>query len=99
MPRLAYLLLPWLLCSCVSLNSISQTQIPKNRRDMVSASSERWMLLGITFDTDNADLVHHRLSAKCRQGKVQGILTKDYSTLYFIVVKRTIEAKGYCRRG
>lgn len=90
-----------LLCSaCASLNSVSLTPVPANRTNEVRAESNRWVILGLNFDNDYADRVSQDLARRCPNGKVSGILTKDevYYYFLFLVVKRNVQATGYCDR-
>ncbi len=85
---------------CVSLNSVSLTQVPKKRTNKVHANSEKWLIFMIAFDSDYVDAAANQLKNQCPGGKITGILTKDVFTNYFlgIVMKRTIEAEGYCSK-
>ena len=86
------------LSACASLNSVSITPIPAERKNQVSAQAERWIILGFNFDNDYADRVSSDLSQRCPHGKVSGILTKDESYMYFLffVMKHKVTATGYC---
>jgi hypothetical protein len=46
------------------------------------------------------DKLNEDLKDQCRGGKVQGILTKDEVTNYFLgfVMKRSVSANGYCNK-
>jgi hypothetical protein len=85
---------------CVSLNTVSLTQIPAKRSKKVHGSSDKWLFFMIAFDSDYVDAAAADLKAKCPGGKISGILTKDVYTNYFlgIVMKRTINAEGYCSK-
>ncbi len=97
---LIQLFLVFLCCSCVSLSSVSITQIPKERNKEVSASSSKFIIFGFSFSNEYADEVVKNLKKKCDGGMVQGILTKDENVNYFIgiVMKREITASGYCNK-
>lgn len=84
--------------ACTHLNSVSLTQIPKERKKIVSADRDRWIILGLNFDNDYATDVSRTLAEKCPNGQIKGILTKDEFTNYFLflVVKRNVSARGYC---
>lgn len=88
------------LTSCVHLNSVSLTQIPEKRANKVTASSERWIFFLLNFDNDYVDKLNEDLKGKCQGGKVQGILTKDETTDYFLalVLKKKVTATGYCSK-
>lgn len=87
------------LSGCVSLSSVSLTQIPKARKKIVTAEASRTIFLGFNFDNDYVDRLAEQLRNKCPGGKVSGILTKYETTSYFIVFKKTITARGYCSGG
>ena len=98
MHRLLMLFLGLSLSSCVSLQSVSLTQIPKTRKNLIRSEASKLIFLGFNFDNDFVDAVPQDLRAKCRKGKVTGILTKDEVTNYFIFFRRTVSAQGYCIR-
>jgi hypothetical protein len=84
--------------ACVSLQSVSLTQIPAQRSNRIHAESSKFMFLYISFSNDYVDDVRDELKSKCRDGKVTGILTKDESVTYFPILftSRRIEAQGFC---
>jgi hypothetical protein len=88
------------LTGCASLNSVSVTPVPANRKNVVTAEADRWIILGLNFDNDYVDTVSKELADKCRDGKVSGILTKDQTFYYFLffVLKRNVTATGYCEK-
>ena len=86
------------LSSCVSLKSVSLTQIPKTRKNRVKAEASKLIFLALNFNNDFVEEVPQKLKEKCRKGKVTGILTKDEVTSYFLFFKRTVTAQGYCVR-
>ena len=85
-----------ILSGCVSLKSVSVTQVPKERSQPIQASGSAFNFLGFTFDIEFADAVAEDLKKQCVGGQVQGILTKYETTAYFLVFKRTVTAQGYC---
>ena len=87
------------LGGCVSLNSLSLTQIPETRDNTVTATSDSWNLLGIAFSNDFVEEAILELKSQCIGGKVEGILTKHQTTAYFLVFKREVIATGYCQQG
>ncbi len=95
------LVLAGFLGGCVSLNSVSLTQVPKERKNIVTAEASKIIILGFTFSNEYIDEAHRQLMAKCQNGMIQGILTKDEMTNYFIgiVMKQKVFAKGYCIKG
>lgn len=84
--------------SCVSLQTVSLTSIPKKRSRPVVASADRTIVLGFNFDNDYVDSMVSQLKSQCTGGKVTGILTKDELTQYFLffVYNRKVTARGYC---
>ncbi len=98
-PLLTVLLAIW-MSGCVHLNSVSLTQIPSERRHRVHAEASRLIILGLNFDNDYLDDVTDDLRQRCK-GKITGILTKDEMVNYFLflVIKRRVEATGYCQKG
>jgi hypothetical protein len=86
------------LSACVSLNSISLTQVPEVRDHQISAKSDSWTLLGIAFSNDFVDEAVIELKSKCVDGRIEGILTKHQTTFYFLVFKREVVATGFCKQ-
>ena len=85
-----------LLTSCAALHSVSITQIPKDRSNVVQAEVDHWTFLGIAFSNDFADGAKAQLQSKCPGGTVTGIITTYETYLYFIMVKRVVKAQGFC---
>lgn len=92
------LALSFSMVGCVSLNSVSLTQIPKERKHQVTASSDHWAILGLAADNDFVDEAVMELKSKCEGGKLEGVLTKFQNTVYFLVVQREVIATAYCRK-
>lgn len=86
------------LVGCASVNSVSLTPIPANRDHKVSASAQRWIILGFNFDNDFIDPLVDDLKQQCPQGVVSGILTKDETYSYLLVFKKQVNVTGYCYR-
>lgn len=86
------------LSGCVSVQSVSLTQIPKKRNKVVSTEVSKMIFFGLNFNNDYVNGIVENLKQKCPEGKVQGILTKDEHINYFlgIVAERHIQATGYC---
>ncbi|KZZ45130.1 MAG: hypothetical protein MK185_14145 [Saccharospirillaceae bacterium] len=95
----AFLFLSITLTGCVSLNSVSLTQVPQERANQVTASADHWAILGIAFDNDFVDEAINDLRNQCQGGKLDGVLTKFQNTVYFLVVKREVVATAYCQKG
>jgi hypothetical protein len=85
-----------LLAGCTSLQSVSVTQIPKDRSRPVHAEVSNTALFGIHFDNDFVRELTDDLMRQCPDGRVTGILTKQESTLYVIVQTRRVVATGFC---
>ena len=98
MKKTLLLLTLTLLSGCATVESVSLTSIPKDRSKMVVAQASKIIFLGLNFDNDFIDTLTTDLKTKCPKGVVSGILTKDESIDYFllIVTKRKITATGYC---
>lgn len=89
-----------LLSGCASVNSVSLTPIPAERNNVVKATKDKIIILGLNFDNDYVDGIVTDLKQQCPNGKVSGILTKDESIMYFLffVWKRQVTATGYCSK-
>ena len=85
---------------CTHLSSISTSSIPKNRKNKVSASTDRFIFLAFNFNNDYVDDLAIQLAQQCPKGKVQGVLTKHESITYFPLFahKERVSAQGYCVR-
>lgn len=86
------------LAGCVNLNSVSLTQIPDDRSNLISAEAHDWLFLGLASNNDFVDEAIDNLKSKCEGGKLQGILTKHQTTAYLLVFKREVIASGYCHK-
>jgi hypothetical protein len=84
---------------CASLQSVSVTNIPRERGRPVEASADNPAFLGLHFDNDFADDLPDQLRKQCPGGKVTGIYAKYESTWYVLVQNRSVTAKGYCVKG
>jgi len=84
--------------ACVSLRSVSLTSVPESRDSVVQAKESEVVVLGIATNNDFVDDVARTLGRQCQGGRIQGILTKHYNTIYvyWLLEKRTVEARGYC---
>lgn len=81
---------------CASLESISVTNIPRERGRLVQAEATNPAFLGIHFSNDFADGVPDELRAQCPNGKVTGIYSKYETRWYVLVQSRRVIATGYC---
>ncbi len=96
-PALLCLALP-LLGGCTFTSAVSQTNIPADRKKVVEASVERFIVLNFNFDNDYALRLSEKLKETCPGGEIRGVTTHDTITYYFLVffMKRQISARGYC---
>ena len=86
--------------SCVFLNTVSLSNIPKNRSKTVAANSENYVFLGFNFSNDYVDKVSKSLKDQCEGGVISGILTKNETICLLplcLILKNKITAKGYCQ--
>jgi hypothetical protein len=93
-----FLLILVFISGCASINSVSLTPIPADRRNTVKAEKSKTIFFAFNFDNDFVDEVVSDLKRQCPNGKVTGLLTKDENINYFlyIVWKKQITATGYC---
>lgn len=85
--------------ACTYITAVSQTNLPQQRSHKVEASTYKFIFLGFNFDNDEVLALTSQLKTKCPGGKVQGVLTKDMRTLYFLFFfwARQVTATGYCQ--
>ena len=86
------------LFGCMSLASLSLTQVPADRNNLVVSQAHDWVFMGIVTQNDFADQAVNDLQKQCRNGRLTGILTKYQMTFYLLAVKREVVASGYCQR-
>ncbi len=87
-----------LLTSCAQLNSVSLTQVPAKRENVVKVEKSKFIVLGFNFDNDIVEDVANELKVKCPNGKISGVLTKDENINYFLYLfwSKKITVTGYC---
>jgi len=85
-----------LFSGCAMVQSVSLTQIPADRDNVVTASTEKFIFLLFNFDNSFVEKLEQDLRAQCPGGEVRGILTKDEIISYIIAHTRKITATGYC---
>lgn len=87
-----------MMSGCASINSVSITPIPAQRKAQVQTLKSKVIFLGFNFDNDFVDDAVVDLKRQCPNGQVTGLLTKDENINYFlyIVWKKQITATGYC---
>lgn len=88
-----------MLYSCASVNSVSLTQIPTNKKNAIEAKVNKFVFLAFNFDNDYVDGLTKQLKDQCKGGQVKGILTKHETKGYFLFFDHIITAKGYCIKG
>lgn len=81
---------------CASLESVSMTQVPKERGTPVSAQSSSWGFLGIFFSNSFADEAVDELRRQCPTGKLMGVFTKHENRFYLLVLERRVNVTGMC---
>ena len=88
------------LNACSYLSSVSTTSIPDSREHKVKAESYKFLFFAMNFSNDFVDEMAEDLAKKCPEGKVQGILTKHESIMYFPLIAHgiNVSAEGYCVR-
>jgi hypothetical protein len=87
------------LSGCASLQSVSVTNIPRERGRPIQANADNPAFLGIHFSNDFADGLPDELRRQCPGGKVTGIYSKYESTWYVLVQNREVTVHGYCVAG
>ncbi len=85
---------------CSYVASVSQTNLPKNRSQVVTAEVKKYIILGFNFDNEEFTKIPERLQEKCPGGRVEGVMTKDQVTLYALIFfwARHVEATGFCQK-
>ncbi len=86
-----------ILSSCAFLNSVTVTSIPKNRSTKVTSERKKFIFLFLNFNNDFVNEMEKELAQKC-DGKIQGIITKTESIVYFPILFNAykVTAEGYC---
>lgn len=93
-----FLALVFIMSSCSLVSSVSQTSIPKNKSNVVTAKVENGIIFLFNFNNDYLDELTQKLIDQCPNGSVKGILTKDENITYFPIIyhKNVVTASGYC---
>ena len=86
------------LSGCVSLASLSLTQVPADRNNLIISTAHDWVFMGFVTQNDFADQAVNNLQEQCRHGQLTGIFTKYQITIYFLLFKREVVVSGYCQR-
>jgi hypothetical protein len=83
---------------CSYTTAVSTTNIPANTRKKVTATTKRFIILGLVFDNDEVLDLPRKLQDKCPEGAVRGITTHNINTFYLLAFlwQREVVATGYC---
>jgi hypothetical protein len=83
---------------CTFARSISQTNIPQDRKHPIKVVNEKLIFFMLNFDNDQAFKLTEKLRKACPRGAVQGVLTKDLVTMYFLffVWAEVTRVEAYC---
>ena len=86
------------LAGCVHLNSVSTSSIPVDRSRPVVVQETKFLPFLISFDNGFVDELAKSLAQQCPNGRVEGVLTKQESIMYFplFVHAYRLTATGYC---
>ncbi|PKH87749.1 hypothetical protein [Colwellia sp. Bg11-28] len=84
------------LTGCVGLNTVSMTQIPAHRDNVITTSSSSWNFIGINFSNAFVDEAIDELKGQCPTGKIEGVYTKHQTTGYVLMFKREVVVSAYC---
>ncbi len=93
---LLFSLLTMSLTGCVGLNTVSMTQVPTQRDNVISTSSASWNFIGINFSNAFVDEAIDKLKDQCLTGKIEGVYTKHQTTGYVLMFKREVIVSAYC---
>lgn len=95
------IVLIFLVQSCAySLHEFHVSDFEKatgTKPNIVEASSEQFVILGIAFDTDYVEIALSQLIQKCPKGTLDGITTKYSTDLGFFSWTNRIKMMGICR--
>ena len=96
-----FCVLGFALTGCAYLGSVSTSSVPVDRSKMVEVETSRFIFLLLNFDNDYVDQLTRDLADQCRNGKVQGVLTKHENITYFPISAHGVRvpATGFCVEG
>ena len=98
---LAGLIVPCLV-GCMTVRSVSVSQLPESslRQSVVTAQTSSPVIFGIPFNTDYLDEVRADFVSRCKDGAIEGVISKHEDVNYFIglVVVQKVNLQGYCVR-
>jgi len=84
------------LTGCVGLNTVSMTQVPAQRDNVITTKSSSWNFIGINFSNAFVDEAIDKLKGQCPTGKIEGVYTKHQTTGYVLMFKREVIVSAYC---
>ena len=84
------------LTGCVGLNTVSMTQVPAERDNIITTNSSSWNFIGINFSNAFVDEAIDNLKEQCSTGKIEGVFTKHQTTGYVLIFKREVIVSAYC---
>ena len=61
------------LTGCVGLNTVSMTQVPAQRDNVITTTSSSWNFIGINFSNAFVDDAIDKLKGQCPTGKIEGV--------------------------
>ena len=91
-----------LLHGCVTVQSISVSQIPEasQRKHVVTATASSPVVFAIPFNNDYIDEARSNLLNQCPNGVIEGLLSKHENSNYFVglVYMQRVKFQGYCNQ-
>lgn len=84
--------------ACTTVSSVSTSQIPPiaDRKQKIHSSASSLVILSIPFGNSFPDQARAELESQCPHGRIDGILSKQQSTSYFLVATQELVLEGYC---
>ena len=90
------------ITSCMTVRSISVNQLPKKEERHTLIKSRDWSpkILLIPFGTGYIDNARISLMDQCREGVIEGVLSKQEETNYvfWLYSVQSVSMRGYCVR-
>lgn len=101
MKKFVFILLSFgLLPACVTVSSISTSQIPPAaaRKQKISSQASNLVLLMIPFGNSFVERAREDLERQCPNGAIEGIQAKHQNNNYFLglAVAQEVVMQGYC---
>ena len=98
--RILSLVCAYLLIGCVTVDSVSISQIPEKsqRRQKIVSESSSPIIFLIPFGSDYVERAHEEFLSKCPKGAIEGVVSKHENTRYFgsLVSSASLRLQGYC---